>query len=177
MVGSVYLDFSDSGHGEFSYVVNGLSRTIPIVRQVFSPTVPTCAAGAPAGATPNFQDLWYGAPSGSESGWGVNVTHQGDILFVTWFTYDASGRGMWIVGPDMRRTSGDTFTGALYRTTGPPFSALTWNPASIGVTQAGSGTFTFPGAGAGVFSYTVNGISQSKAIVRQAFGSPATVCR
>jgi hypothetical protein len=50
----------------------------------------------------------------------VNITQQGNILFVAWFTYDLAGRGMWVVGPRMERTHGNTFAGALFRTTGPP---------------------------------------------------------
>jgi len=175
-VGTVSFSFTDAGSGTFNATLNGVSISKPIVRQVFS-TVPTCAAGGSPGATLNFQDLWYRAPAESESGWGVNITHQGEILFATWFTYDAGGRGMWLVGPDVRRTTGNTFSGALYRTTGPAFSANPWNPAGVGVTQVGTATFAFGDAANGTFTYTVNGVTQSKPITRQVYGSPATVCR
>lgn len=174
-VGAVTLSFNNANNGMFIYNVNGISQSKPIVRQVFSATVPTCAAGGTASAT-NFQDLWYRSPAESEAGWGVNITHQGDILFVTWFTYDTTGRGMWVVGPDVRRTSGNTFTGALYRTTGPAFSASPWLPSGVGVTQVGTATFTFSGNNAATFEYTVSGITQTKNIIRQSFGLPATVC-
>jgi hypothetical protein len=45
------------------------------------------------------------------------------------------------------------------------------------VTQAGTGTFTFTDASNGTFAYTVDGVTQSKAITRQVYGSPVTVCR
>lgn len=175
-VGTVSFSFTNTSSGTFSATLNGVSVSKPIMRQAFS-TVPMCAAGGSPGATPNFQDLWYRSPAESEPGWGVNLTHQGDILFATWFTYDASGRGMWLVGPDVRRTTGNTFTGALYRTTGPAFSANPWNPAGVGVNQVGTATFTFGDAANGTFTYTVNGVTQSKSITRQVYGSPATVCR
>jgi hypothetical protein len=41
----------------------------------------------------------------------------------------------------------------------------------------GSGSFAFSGLNAGTFSYTVNGISQAKAITRQAYAAPTTSCR
>jgi hypothetical protein len=41
----------------------------------------------------------------------------------------------------------------------------------------GTGTLTFNGSGSGTFAYTVNGITQSKAITRQVFVSPGTVCQ
>ena len=174
-VGTATLAFADPDNGTFAYTVNGTSQSKPIQRQVFGP-LPVCAAGA-AGSTLHYQDLWYASPAESESGWGVNLTQQGDILFVTWFTYDASGRGMWIVGPRLERSGGSTFTGPLFRTTGPAFSASPWNPASVAPTQVGSATFAFTGANVGTFTYTVSGTTQSKAIVRQVYGAPVTVCR
>jgi hypothetical protein len=143
------------------------------VRPVFG-TLPTCEAGGSQGSTLNFQNLWW-IPE--ESGWGVNVTHQGAILFITWFTYDATGRGMWVVGPRLERTTGNTFTGPLYRTTGPAFSANPWNPMNVAVTEVGTATFSFSSASAGTFNYTLNGITQTKNIVPQVFSTPATVCR
>ena len=175
-VGTATLTFTDANNGTFGYVVNNVSQTKAITRQVFS-TLPACTAGGTQGATLNFQDLWYAFPAESEAGWGVNLTHQGDIVFVTWFTYDSTNRGMWLVGPATRRTTGDNFTGPLYRTTGPAFSAQPWNPAGVGITEVGTVTLAFTGANAGTFSYVVNTVSQSKAITRQSFGIPATVCR
>lgn len=177
-VGSVSFSFTDANNGTFTYTVNNVTASKPIVRQVFG-TLPNCTAGGSTG-TPgvlNFQDLWYAAPAESEAGWGVNVTHQGDILFVTWFTYDSSGRGMWIVGPRMERTAANTYSGGLFRTTGPAYNASPWNPNNVAATPVGNATFTFSSASAGTFNYTVNGITQTKNITKQSFGSPATVCR
>ena len=175
-VGTVNLSFADSGNGTFQYTVNGITQSKAIVRQVFGP-LPTCTTGGTPGTPPNFQDLWYASPAESEAGWGLNVTHQGDIVFMTWFTYDLNGRGMWIVGSRMERSGGDTFTGALYRTTGPAFNAVPFTPiTAANLTQVGTGTLAFSSAAAGTFSYTVNGVAQTKNIMKQSFG-PATVCR
>lgn len=177
-VGTVSFSFADANNGTFAYTVNGVSQSKPITRQVYGP-LPTCTQGGAHGTPVNYQDLWYAAPAESESGWGLNVTQQGDIVFLTWFTYDRDGRGMWIVGSRMDRTAPgtDTFAGPLYRTTGPPFNAMPFTPiTAANLTQVGTGTLAFTAPGSGTFSYTVNGIAQSKAIVRQVFG-PATVCR
>ena len=40
----------------------------------------------------NYTGLWWAAPTGSESGWGIYLAHQGDTIFATWFTYDAKRR-------------------------------------------------------------------------------------
>ncbi|MGE5094984.1 MAG: hypothetical protein ACM3SO_07585 [Betaproteobacteria bacterium] len=176
-VGSARLTFTDASNGSFAYTVNGVQQAKAITRQVFASPVPACAEGGSQGSPPNFQDLWWRAPAGSESGWGVNIQHQGDILFVTWFTYDASGKGMWLVGSDIARTGPNTFTGSLFTTTGPAFSASPWNPSQVVVTPAGTATFTFSDANNGTFAYTVNGVSQAKPITRQIFSSPPSVCR
>src|SRR5262249_55465297 len=79
-VGSATLQFSDSDTGVFSYTVNGVTQAKSITRQVFA-TVPTCSFGTPDNTVHNYQDLWWKSPANSESGWGVNIAHQGDILF------------------------------------------------------------------------------------------------
>src|SRR6185312_12404029 len=125
-------------------------------------------------ANPNYQALWWASPAGSESGWGLNVTHQGDTLFATWFTYGPDGKGMWLVGSSLARTGNGTYAGALYRTVGPPWNQQPWNPAMVALTPVGNATLTFSSAGTGTFAYTVNGISQAKSIARQLYASPET---
>ncbi|MGZ5080241.1 MAG: hypothetical protein ACXWHZ_12395, partial [Usitatibacter sp.] len=129
------------------------------------------------GATPNFQDLWWRSPANSESGWGVNITHQGDILFATWFTYAADGKGLWLVMSSGNKTATNTYSGKLYRTRGPAFNSVPFDSTAVVLTEAGNATFTFSDANNGVFAYTVDGVSQSKPITRDVFGSPATVCK
>jgi hypothetical protein len=138
------------------------------------------AAAGLSSASDSYQGLWYRGEA--ESGWGVNVAHQGDILFVTWFTYDLQGRGMWVVGPRMVRTPGtNVFTGDLFRTTGPAFSAQPWNPSGVTPIPFGTATITFADSNRGTFAYNVTSltpaVSQTKEITRQSFGVPATVCR
>ena len=176
-VGFATLTFHDAGNGTFATTVNGLTQSKPITRQLFASTVPTCTAGGTPAVPANYQDLWWASPAGSESGWGVNLTHQGDILFATWFTYDATGKGQWFVAPDARSTGPGTFSGTLYRTTGPAYSSASWNPSAIGLTAVGTAGFSFSDANTGVFSYTVGAVSASKPITRQVYSTPQTVCR
>jgi serine protease len=176
-VGSGTLTFSDGDNGTFAYTVNGIQQTKPITRQVFGP-LPTCTFGsatALAQAT-NYQDLWWAAPAASESGWGVNFTQQGDIVFATWFTYDVDGTPLWL-SATANLTSPGVYTGTLYRTTGPAFSALPFSPAAVVATPVGTATLSFANGNSGTFSYIVNGISQSKPITRQVFRAPGTLCR
>ena len=179
-VGSATFTFIDSRDGTMAYVVNGVSQSKAITRQAFADPVPACLAGASHLASPNYQALGWASSTPSESGWGVNIAHQGDILFATWFTYDANGTGMWLVMSNGNKTGERTYSGSLYRTTGAAFNSPAWgssSPPTIGVTEVGSATFTFTGPDSGTFAYVVNGISQSKAITRQLYANPVTVCR
>jgi len=174
-VGSASFAFADANNGTFTTTVNGVTQSKPITRQIYSSPVPTCVSGGAAGATPNYQDLWWKSPANTESGWGVNITHQGDILFATWFTYEASGKGMWLVMSNGLKTGPASYSGALYRTTGPAFGATPWLATQVTVTPVGMATFTFGDANNGTFAYTVNGVTQSKPITRQVYSTP-TAC-
>jgi len=173
-VGTLQFDFTDANNGAMTYTVNGITTTKAITRQAFSNPVSTCASGGTAPATPSYQDLWWKSPAGSENGWGVNLTHQGDILFATWFTYAADGSGLWLVMSNGNKTANGVYSGPLYRTTGPPFNTSSWDASQVMVTQVGTATFTFTDANNGTFDYVVNGTAGSKSITRQAYSTPTT---
>jgi hypothetical protein len=175
-VGSGLLTFTDVNTGQFAYTVNGIAQTKTLTREVFGP-LPTCMFGAEsdlARAT-NYQDLWWAMPPGSESGWGINLTQEGSVIFGTWFTYDLDGTPLWL-SVTATTGGGSVFTGTLYRTTGPAFDAVPFDPAAVVRTPVGTATFTFSDGANAVFAYTVNGIAQRKAITREVFVAPGTVC-
>ncbi len=87
-------------------------------------------------AAANYQGLWWNAPANSESGWGVNLAHQGDTIFASWFTYDMAGHGWWLV-VTANKTGPNTYSGKLYSTRGPAFSATPWDPAMVYDDRAG----------------------------------------
>jgi hypothetical protein len=175
-VGTATLRFSDSDNGTFSYEVGGRSGSKAITRQVFSSPMPQCVQGGSTSANANFQDLWW-APSGSESGWGLNLAHQGDVIFLTWFTYGADGRGTWLVASNVQRTGNNQFTGTLYRTVGPPLGVEPWSASRVSVAAAGQVRLEFTDANTGVFTFTLDGVTQAKAVTRQVYATPKTVCR
>ncbi len=111
-----------------------------------------------------------------ESGWGVNITHQGNILFATLFTYDASGKGMWLVMSDGAKTGDASYSGGLYVTHGPAFNAVPFTPTAVTNTQVGTMTFNFTNGNAGTMTYTVNGVSVTKSIQRQVEKDITTEC-
>jgi hypothetical protein len=135
-------------------------------------TTPLTVLQAPAPIA-SYQGLWWNAPAGSESGWGINLAHQGDVIFATWFTYNGAGDAWWL-SMTARRTTGNTYSGALIETNGPPFDAVPFppmgDPSGATAHAVGAATLTFSDDNNGTFAYTVNGISQTKAITKEVFG-------
>ena len=176
-VGTGTLTFADANNGTFEYTVNGISQKKTITREVFG-AIPTCtfASAVDLASANNFTDLWWAQPPGSESGWGVNFTQEGSLIFVTWFTYDQNGTPLWLAATTTP-TSATEFTGTLFRTSGPPFDSIPFSPGAVMVTPVGKVTLTFQSGNSGTFEYTLNGITQSKSITREVLRAPGTVCQ
>jgi hypothetical protein len=175
-VGSGTLAFNALDTGTFSYAVKGVPQTKYITRYAFGP-LPTCtyAAQPDFAAATNYQDLWW-VPGGAESGWGINLAHEGDTIFATWFTYDSDGTPLWL-SVTAARTGAGVYGGPLIRTTGPAYNATPFDPAKVTRSVAGTASLTFANGNAATFAYTLNGVSQAKAITRYLFAPPAgTLC-
>jgi hypothetical protein len=170
-VGSMTLDFSASG-ATIGYAYNDTYVSKRIQKQPIGAHAAACqdTTASRAGAT-NFQDLWWNP---AESGWGINLAHQGDTIFATLFTYATNGQGMWLVMPEGRRQADGSFSGALYRTQGPAFNAQPW--FAINFASVGTMRLRFANGETGTLEYSVDGASVSKAITRQVFGTPVPLC-
>ena len=171
-VGTLAIAFSGPDSATLVYTVNGITVSKVITRQRFGPgPVCTLTSASRAGAT-NYQDLWWNP---KESGWGINLTHQGTIIFATLFTYAADGRDTWFVGDALRRQDDGSFTGTLRRASGPPFQTVPWTPISL--EDVGTMTLSFTSGTSGTLSYSVNGVQVVKPIEREVFGMQPTVCQ
>jgi hypothetical protein len=117
-----------------------------------------------------YSDVWYDA---AEPGWGVFVKQSNTFQFLAFFIY-APGTGTqapptWYTA-QLNDTDGTglNYTGPLYATTGTTFSAPWQGDVATQV-----GTATFAGSTAAedyshaTLTYTVNGVSVTKTIVRQ----------
>ena len=174
VTGFMSFHFTDANSGTMEVTVNDARITKTITRQAFAPRVPVCGYSNVPTGVPNYTDIWWRA---SESGWGLFLAHQGDNILLAWFTYDTDGTPMWLVGSNIAKTGNRTYSGALYRTTGPPFTASPWSASRVVVTPVGTATLAFPdGAGAATFTYSVGGVSGQKSIGRAEFSSPLTRC-
>jgi hypothetical protein len=83
---------------------------------------------------------------------------------------------MWLVVTAAKSSPG-VYKGTLYRTTGPAFNSIPFNPNAVVATPVGSATLTFSDGNTASFAYTVNGISQNKNITREVFSGNGTVCQ
>jgi hypothetical protein len=155
IAGTVQITFQDANNASLTYTASGQSRTVAITRQLL-----------PGTTTPaiDYTDLWWNP---DESGWGMAVTHQHAVLFLAWFVYDGNGKPMWYVASNCA-ANGNGCSGTLYRTTGPPFGP-TFDFSKVQVFSVGTVNLLFTDANNGTLTYTVNGVTASKAIVRQLF--------
>lgn len=182
--GTGTLTFTDTNNAMFAYTVNGITQTKAITRQLLgSAPLPVCTFGGQpnlALAT-NYTALWWAAPAGSEAGWGINLTHQGDLIFVTWFTFAHDHTPMWLVGTASKTAPGVYTVTQLARLTGPPFNAVPFpplgSPGGPTFSIVGSATLTITDGNTATFNYTVDGVTQTKTITREILQSPGTVCQ
>jgi hypothetical protein len=121
----------------------------------------------------DMSDLWWNP---NESGWGVTLNHQGEILFVTLFVYGADGKATWFGAPNMPFTGGSgetaSYSGQLFQLNGPPFSS-TFTSGSVAARAVGNVTVTATGTSTATLSYTVDGVQVTKSIERQTWRTNA----
>jgi hypothetical protein len=115
-----------------------------------------------------WDDLWWNP---NESGWGVTVKHQQDVMFLTFFVYRADRSAYWATTTLTRSGSGgirfpDTYTGDVYETQGPRFGAA-FNPSDVTKRKVGTATFTGSTPYAATLQYSIDGQTVTKSIERQ----------
>ncbi|HQZ44861.1 MAG TPA: hypothetical protein PK042_02035 [Usitatibacteraceae bacterium] len=112
-------------------------------------------------------DLWWNP---LENGWGINLTqHPNGQVFAVWYTYAADTGPLWLVMSGGQWTTSRTFTGDFYRTSGPSYDKLPFNPNAVGRTKVGTITFNFMDESNGSFTWVVDGVQGTKTITRQGF--------
>ena len=150
--------------------VSTLRRT---VARFAAALVATASLASNATLRPDPSGLWYDA---NESGWGLTLDQQGNIVFAVLFVYDASGHPAWYVASSIVEPNnvdplpppGGPFSGALYRTTGPYFGGA-FDPHAVTATQVGTISIGYPDATGENLSvdYTIDGVHVVKTVQRQ----------
>jgi hypothetical protein len=174
-VGTMTISLIDANSATLSYTNNGVQVQKNIQRQVFGTRSAVCLpTTAPSASSTQYQDLWWNA---AESGWGINLTHQDNTIFGTLFTYDAAGRGLWLVMPAGVRQADGSYFGDLYHTTGSAFNTQPFPPiGGADVVDVGDMRLRFTNGNNGTLTYNFNGTSVTKSVTRQVFSSPQSAC-
>jgi lysyl endopeptidase len=115
---------------------------------------------------PDYTDLWWNP---NESGWGLNLIQNASrTIFAVWYTYGSDNKMTWFHVSSGTWTSANTYSGTLYATTGSAANQF-FDQNRVTRNPVGTGTLTFSDANNGTWTFTVNGISGSKAITRLPF--------
>jgi chitodextrinase len=157
-VGTASITFDSSSTGTLNYVVNGVSGQKRMTRLSFG-----VVDGSPIAS---YGDMWWGGSA--QNGWGLVLSQQYHNLFAAWYTYDAAGQTTWFVMPN-GAWSGNTYSGALYRTRGTQVIGASYDATKLIVTQAGTLSITFTDTNTATMTYTVDGVTQTKSITRLGF--------
>jgi hypothetical protein len=172
-VGSGTLLFKNNNDAAFAYTVGNVSQSKTVSRMAFGPRSQECTLGGAKAASENFQDLWWNP---HDQGWGMNIAHQGDVIFATYYTYDAGGKGVWYAMSNTVKAAGSTYAGPIQQVRGPAFDSA-WDATKVSATATGTASFRFDGNGVGAFQYALGADAGTKTMERMAFSLPATVCR
>lgn len=129
--------------------------------------LPFCLQAVSAAAA-SYQDLWWNA---AESGWGINIVHQGDTLVGTWYIYDTDGKPMWLLGV-LTQSGTASYSGTVHRYAGPGYNLAAFDPQSVAETGVGSAQFNVLGNARAAVTYVVNGETIVKNVVRQTYAAP-----
>jgi hypothetical protein len=136
-----------------------------ILSAILAMSLPTFAATT---LTSDLSDLWW---NNAESGWGVTITQQSEIAFLTFYIYGTDGKPMWVTGQasfaGANAQGALVFNGTIYQSSGPWFGT-TFNPATVNTVAVGSMTLTAL-LDSATLSYSINGVTVNKSITRQTF--------
>lgn len=114
----------------------------------------------------DYSDMWWNP---AESGWGLSfIQHVSGQAFAVWYTYREDLSPQWFVIPAGVWTSSTTYSGAIYRTTGPAW-ALRFDPTNVTATPVGTAKFEFGDTDSGAFTYSIGDLHGRKDIARQPF--------
>ena len=158
-VGTATITFSGTSRATLDYTLDGTSGRKSIERQPFGPRDGTPVA--------SYGDLWWGGVE--QNGWGVAIHQQYRTLFAIWFTYDSAGRPTWFVLPGGGWSNESTYTGTAYRTRSAAWLGVPYSGAAFQAHPVGQIAFTFDGLERLQMGSTVDGVSQSRTLVRQPF--------
>jgi hypothetical protein len=111
----------------------------------------------------DLTDVWW---PDTEPGWGINFTHNANVVFATMFLFDADNQPMFVVAVLEKQPGVDVYSGGVYGAEGTSYD-LPWNPDDRFEAQVGTMTFTLLNAVQGSLAYTIGSFGTQKLISRQ----------
>jgi len=127
-----------------------------------------CASSFANTFSADLSDLWFNE---KEAGWGVNVTHQREVVFLTFFIYGPDNRPSWYTGQALYAGQNPQgaliFTGSMFQFTGPYFANF-FNPAIVTGRSVGTVKLTAL-IDRATLEYTIDGVVVTKTVSRQTF--------
>ena len=173
-VGSATLRFEGDDSLQFAYTIGGDTTTRTLSRFVYGNSDIVCRASTvPPEQATQYSDLWW---SSASVGWGLLLSHIGDTLYATWYTYDLDGEAVFMVGAATRQADGSYSGGLVRQRDGTPYPQIDGAPPSPGADTVGTLTLHFDDGNHGTFSYTVGQNSGEHAITRLQFGNTTAAC-
>ncbi len=115
---------------------------------------------------PSYHGLWWNP---DEAGWGMSLTHHGNIIFAALYTYDETGAPVWYAIPNCpvsanvctEDSSGTSCpavpsyscNGDIYKVSGGTPPTLPWKTEGKITTLVGKGNLVFKDANNGTFTF------------------------
>ena len=122
--------------------------------------IPFCSLQVLSGIIPragltNYTDHWWGGTNAS--GWGLQISHQGNQVFAGWYSYNAQGTATWLTAIGTQDVANDRhFTGSLYVVNpGIPFSTINGPVPQSSVIPAGTFELNFSDGERGTFTWSI----------------------
>ena len=112
----------------------------------------------------NFSDLWW---TPAESGWGVNVAQQADVMFLTFYVFGPTGQPILVHGAARRPGTADRRFHAVLRQPVPVERAVLRRPVRhfgcANTSHVGSASFRATSTTAATLTYVVGNVTVVKA--------------
>ena len=187
-VGTGTIVLTSANRLSLSYSIGNVQQTkADLEPQNFAAAdqVPFCSLQSPTGSNfraglTNYTDHWWGGTNAS--GWGVQISHQGNQVFAGWYSYSPAGKATWLTLQGVQDSNNTRrFTGSIYQiASGTPFPQIT-GPIPPGANVAvGTFEFNFSNGEQGVFTYSLpqfNLVNRTLPLERLALaGGAVNVC-
>ena len=162
-VGTGVITTTGTNRLSLGYTVGSVTQTktnlepqnFAVASQIPVCTLQTLAGNSPRAGLANYTDHWWGGANAS--GWGLQISHQGNQVFAGWYSYNAQGTATWLTAIGTQDASNARrFTGTLYQVNpGIPFATINGPVPASSTTTAGTFELNFSDGERGTFTWSI----------------------